>query len=84
MADVLVVNASPLIFLANANRLDLLGTPARPVRVPLAVAEEIRRYGPRDRASAALERTKWLSVVENAAAPASVCWSGIWGPESRP
>lgn len=72
MSDVLVVNASPLIFLANADRLEILGAPARPVRVPRAVAEEIRRYGPADRASQALGRTEWLTVVENAEVPASV------------
>ena len=42
MADVGVVNASPLIFLCRGGHLPLLRTVAAQVWVPRAVAEELR------------------------------------------
>lgn len=58
------VNASPLIFLAHANLLQLLKLLGEEVLVPDAVAEEIRRRGPQDPTARALEDTSWLRVVE--------------------
>jgi predicted nucleic acid-binding protein len=58
------VNASPLIFLAHANLLELLRLLGEEVLVPLAVAEEIRRRGPEDPTARALEATDWLRVIE--------------------
>jgi len=42
MAEVCVVNASPLIFLSRAGHLPLLRSVAAHVWVPHAVAEELR------------------------------------------
>lgn len=72
MADAFVVNASPLIFLAGAGRLDLLRPRAAAVYVPRAVADEIARYGPDDPAARALRENAWLRVVEGVATPPSV------------
>jgi predicted nucleic acid-binding protein len=72
VADALVVNASPLIFLAGSSRLDLLARAGGRIEVPKAVAEEIRRFGPRNRAAEALDRMPWLQVVEDALVPPSV------------
>lgn len=64
VADHPAVNASPLIFLAHANLLELLRLLGDEVLVPRAVAEEIRRRGPRDPTARALESASWLRVVE--------------------
>lgn len=72
MVDAFVVNASPLIFLAAAGRLDLLRRRAAVVQVPRAVASEVARYGPDDPAARALREHAWLRVVEAAATPSSV------------
>lgn len=45
---VLVVNASPLIHLAEAGRLDLLRDAGANVWVPESVAREIRAFGVED------------------------------------
>jgi hypothetical protein len=59
MAEILVVNASPLIFLAGASRLELLGANAAAVRVPRSVAEEVSRFGVADPAALALRDIPW-------------------------
>jgi predicted nucleic acid-binding protein len=64
VADHPAVNASPLIFLAHANLLELLRLLGDEILVPQSVAEEIRRRGPRDPTARALESTSWLRVVE--------------------
>jgi predicted nucleic acid-binding protein len=48
---VLVVNASPLIFLARIERLDLLTSLAKPLVVPAAVIREIQAGSDRDGAA---------------------------------
>lgn len=57
-----IINASPLIFLARAGRLDLLAVVAEEVLVPAAVADESRRRGPSDPTVLALQNTAWLRV----------------------
>ena len=51
MDRVLVVNASPLIFLARIERLDLLTSLAKPLVVPAAVIREIQAGSDRDGAA---------------------------------
>ena len=59
---VLVVNASPLIHLAEAGRLDLLRDAGARVWVPEPVAREIRTYGVDDPTARALAEMAWLVV----------------------
>lgn len=60
MADAAVVNASPLIFLARSQHLDLLQGFAQTVWVPAPVASEILRRGHHDITAQAIETTPWL------------------------
>ena len=64
MADRPAVNASPLIFLARADLLDLLRLAGPDIVVPAPVADEILREGPEDPAAGALRATPWMKVVE--------------------
>lgn len=72
-----VVNASPLIFLAQANLLDLLQIAGDEIIVPAAVAEEILRRGPTDLAAQAIADTIWLVVTETPAVPAAIQGWGL-------
>lgn len=69
MAEPAVTNASPLIFLSNSKRLDLLQLTGDHVVVPAPVALEIRRRGSEDLAVRALDRTPWLEIVEPPSIP---------------
>jgi predicted nucleic acid-binding protein len=67
MPDALIVNASPLIFLGNAGRIDLLrAVGAARVLVTDAVFNEVTLGGHADRASSALVKASW---IERAGAP---------------
>lgn len=61
MSDTLVVNASPLIFLGNAGRLDLLrATGASRIIVPQAVLDEVTATPHDDRAARAVAESDWI------------------------
>ncbi len=72
MAEAAVVNASPLIYLTEVARLELLRLAGDEILVPRAVADEVRRWGDDDTAVRALGATPWLKIVETPAVPASV------------
>jgi predicted nucleic acid-binding protein len=59
-----VVNASPLIFLSHAGRIDLLQIEGPDVCVPGAVAKEIHHRGAHDPTVRILKSTSWLHEVE--------------------
>src|SRR3954451_13291261 len=64
VSDTLVVNASPLIFLGNAGRLDLLrATGASRIIVPQAVFDEVTATQHSDRAAAALKESNWIERI---------------------
>jgi predicted nucleic acid-binding protein len=64
MPDAIVVNASPLIFLGNAGRLDLLrATGASRIIVPQAVFDEVTATQHDDRAAGALAESDWIERV---------------------
>lgn len=73
MSDVWVVNASPLIFLANAGRLDLLRAvaPGRIV-VPDTVYSEVVSAGHPDIAATVVAGTVWLERTSPVVIPTSV------------
>jgi predicted nucleic acid-binding protein len=60
VAEVAVINASPLIFLARSHHLELLQGFASTVWVPEPVANEIARRGNQDITALAIENTAWL------------------------
>ena len=64
MAERTVVNASPLIVLSRARRLDLLTLAGTPAHVPETVAREVRRHS--DDAARALDTIDWLRTVPDA------------------
>ena len=69
MPDTVVVNASPLIFLGNAERLELLtAIGASRVIVPQSVYDEVTISTHADRAARAVREAAWMERV----APASV------------
>ena len=72
MADVAVVNASPLIYLTGAGQLDLLLLAGDQIVVPRAVADEVGRWGADDPVARALVQTAWLEIVLNPQVPPSI------------
>ena len=64
VSDALVINASPLIFLGNAGRLDLLrATGFSRIIVPQAVFDEVTATQHSDRAAASLTEYDWIERV---------------------
>ncbi len=60
MADKVIINASPLIFLARSHHLDLLQAFAREIWVPEPVATEILHRGQQDITARAIKEIDWL------------------------
>lgn len=76
MSDRLIVNASPLIFLGNAGRLEILRhLGAGRVVVPEAVRSEVVSSSHADRASAAVADATWIETVPPVAIIPSVA---VW------
>lgn len=73
MPDVLIVNASPLIFLGNAGRIDLLlAMGANRIIVPEPVFDEVISGGHMDKAARAVSEAAWLEKRAPPAIPESV------------
>ncbi|HEX3110887.1 MAG TPA: DUF3368 domain-containing protein [Thermoanaerobaculia bacterium] len=73
MHDVLVVNASPLIFLGNAGRVDLLNQiGATQIIVPQSVFDEVTAASHEDRASRAVAEAEWLVRLSPSPPPSTV------------
>lgn len=66
MDEAAVVNASPLIYLAHANLIDLLQVAGPEILVPMPVSTEIRRRGKADPTVKVLDGTPWLKEIEAA------------------
>lgn len=69
MAELAVVNASPLIFLAKAGLIELLRLVSPQVMVPDLVAQEIGCRGREDLTARALAATPWLVTAPAAPIP---------------
>jgi predicted nucleic acid-binding protein len=67
-----IVNASPLILLSKAGRLELLRVGAGEVVVPDAVHDEIGAKGPDDPTVQAVAAAAWLTVVPAGVVPDAV------------
>lgn len=73
MPEALVVNASPLIFLGNAGRLDLLrATGVSRVIVPQAVFDEVTATLHDDRAARAVAESEWIERATPVEIPSSI------------
>jgi predicted nucleic acid-binding protein len=77
-----VSDASPLIYLARADRLWLARVIAPVILVPRAVAEEIEAKGETDAAAQALKDTRWLEVVEPLPVPPQIDEWDLGGGET--
>ena len=82
MAERPVVNASPLIFLARADLLDLLRLAGEEIVVPQDVADEIRHRGETDPTALAIQQTSWLVVTETPPIPGPIQAWGLGDGES--
>ncbi|MBD0386323.1 MAG: DUF3368 domain-containing protein [Nostoc sp. C3-bin3] len=69
MAELPVINASPLIFLSRGGLVDLLQLLGEQILVPSAVALEIQQRGAEDPTVVILTQTNWLIVVETQPIP---------------
>jgi predicted nucleic acid-binding protein len=73
MSDALVVNASPLIFLGNAGRLELLRTvDSCRVIVPQIVFDEVTKAGSTDLAARSVGAADWLECVPSPPVPTAI------------
>jgi len=72
VASSAVVNASPLIFMANGQCFDLLRIAANTIVMPAAVANEIQRRGPEDLTFRAVRRATWLVAVDDPPVPSLI------------
>lgn len=72
MAERVVINASPLIFLSRSRHLDLLQAFAKEIWVPEPVAGEIRHRGTQDITARAIEETAWLIPKPVPAIPTAI------------
>ncbi len=77
MAEPPVVNASPLIILAQGRRLEMLRLMGDRIVVPRQVAIEVRRRGLGDAGVQALAETTWLEIIETGAVSAAVRHYGL-------
>lgn len=82
MAEVCVVNASPLIFLSRAGHLPLLRSVAAQVWVPRAVAEELRVRGADDVTARQLTSHPWLTIRETVNISPTIMQWGLGPGES--
>ncbi|MFO0744116.1 MAG: DUF3368 domain-containing protein [Myxococcota bacterium] len=82
-AQRLIVNASPLVFLGNAGRLELLRElGGGRIEVPAVVLREVTESKHRDRASTAVAAASWIAPHDEARVPLSVArWNLDVGEE---
>jgi predicted nucleic acid-binding protein len=72
VAEIAVIDASPLVFLARSRHLELLQAFASTVWVPAPVANEIARRGNQDITAQAVENTAWLITQPVPDIPSSI------------
>ena len=69
MADIAVINASPLIFFSKAGHMDILSHFADRILVPKPVADEIQTRGAEDITAKSINETAWLNIAETPEIP---------------
>lgn len=63
MSNAAVVNASPLIYLAQAGLFHLLKVAGEPIFIPDVVSEEILRRGESDVTARAVKKAAWRACI---------------------
>ena len=77
MADALVINASPLIFLGNGGHLDLLRSLRVPrILVPAEVLDEVVSTAHSDQAARLVASATWLERAPPVTVPSAVIAGG--------
>jgi predicted nucleic acid-binding protein len=82
MAEILVVNSSPIIFLSRSRHWDLLDAIAHRILIPRTVAEELLARGDQDPAARQLRSCSRAEILPVASIPASVEMWGLGPGES--
>jgi predicted nucleic acid-binding protein len=72
VAEPAVLNASPIIFLANAGLIDLARQAGEPLLIPKTVVEEIERFTPPDPAVFSVRQRDWFRMVETDPPPSLI------------
>jgi predicted nucleic acid-binding protein len=72
VAEPAVLNASPLIFLANAGLIDLIELAGKPLFIPRAVIEEIENFGPTDPTVLAVKQSSLFNVIDTGPTPPTI------------
>lgn len=72
LTNPVIINASPLIFLARSRHIHLLQHMNRPILIPQPVVQEIRFRGPHDPTVRTLNETTWLEVTSVPAIPGEI------------
>ncbi len=76
MAKLIVINASPLIFLSRGQHIELLRYFGDRIVIPKPVADEILRRGSEDLTAKAIESTPWIEIVSSIKIPPHILeWS---------
>ncbi len=82
MADYAYINASPIIFLAQAGLLDMLRLVATEIRLTASVEQEIRKKLASDLAVKAVSDTRWFTRVLDPVIPPVIADWGLGAGES--
>jgi predicted nucleic acid-binding protein len=84
VSELVIVNASPLVFLGNAGRLELLrAVGSSRILVPQAVFDEVTSSKHCDRASAAVQEASWIERSAVSTIPMSVAAWDLGAGESE-
>lgn len=82
MVDYAYINASPIIFLAQAGLLDMLRFAAAEIRLTAAVEQEIRKKPASDLAVMAVADRRWFKAIPNPIIPPVIADWGLGPGES--
>ncbi len=82
MAEVAIINASPLILLARGGCADLLPRFFKHVLIPRQVADEILVHGDLDVTVSVMRQAEWLEIINVGPIPRSIEMWGLGAGES--
>ena len=82
MAEVAIINASPLILLARGRHIELLPLFFKHILIPRPVADEILVRGELDVTVAVMRKAEWLEIIDVNVIPRSIEMWGLGAGES--